>query len=118
MEVRATRAGSGPAVIALRGSAQDVDTAALLDELSSTCEGCDGIVDALGVPTMTSSLFGVLQATAGRLQRTGGRLVLVCSQDDLIRLGAMRVGRDFALAASVDGALWELQRAPSRFRRG
>ncbi|MBJ7520909.1 MAG: hypothetical protein JHC84_14525 [Solirubrobacteraceae bacterium] len=117
MEVRATRSPDGLPVIALSGSAQAVDTSALLDQLASECDGCHGIVDVRGVPVMTSSLFGVLQAIAVRLKRDGSRLVVVCPQDDLPRLRAMRAGRDFALSDSVDGAQWELTRAPSRFQR-
>lgn len=111
------RADSGPAVIVLSGSAQAIDTAALLDQLSSACAHGDGIVDLLEVPTITSPLFGVLQATARRLHREGARLIVVCPEADLNRLRTMRAGRDFGLSSSVDGAQWELQRAPSRFQR-
>lgn len=115
--MRATRTESGPAVVALSGSAQAIDTAALLDQLASACGHGDGIVDLLEVPAITSPLFGVLQATARRMHRDGGRLIVVCPEADLARLRGMRAGRDFGLSSSVDGAQWELQRAPSRFQR-
>lgn len=118
MDVHAERPPVGPALISLSGSAGQVDTAALLDRLSSACRGGDGIVDAREVPVITSPLFGVLQAVAARMLRDGGgRLVVVCPEGDLRRMREMRAGRDFALSATLDGARWELQRAPSRFQR-
>ncbi|MGK2939912.1 MAG: hypothetical protein ACSLFR_19255 [Solirubrobacteraceae bacterium] len=117
MEMRAMRPETGPAVVVLSGSAQAVDTATLLDQLVSACGQRDGIVELRDVPTVTSPLFGVLQATARRLHRDGRRLIVVCPEADLVRLRAMRAGRDFSLASSVVGAQWELQRAPSRFQR-
>ena len=117
MEVRLPPSAPGPPVVALVGSAQQVDTSALLDTLMGACAGADGIVDAREVPTMTSPLFGVLQAVARRLDREGARLVVVCPQGELARLQSMRAGRDFRLAASLDGARWELERPPARFRR-
>lgn len=117
MHVRTSRPEPGPPVVALAGSAQRVDTSALLDTLVHACAGGDGIVDARDVPTMTSPLFGVLQAVARRLDRDGARLVVVCPRSELTRLRAMRAGRDFALSDSVDGARWELARPPSRFQR-
>lgn len=107
-----------PPVVALVGSAQQVDTSALLDALVAACAGGDGIVDAREVPAMTSPLFGVLQAVARRLDREGARLVVVCPKGELARLRSMRAGRDFGLADSVDGARWKLERPPARFRRG
>lgn len=117
MEVRSIRAGDGPAVVELGGTAADVDTSALLDVLTHAYEGGSGIVDAREVPTITSPLFGVLQAVAVRLRRDGARMVVVCAEGELRRLRAMRVGRDFGLSASLDGAIWELQRPVSRFQR-
>lgn len=107
-----------PPVVALVGSAQQVDTSALLDALDAACAQGDGIVDAREVPAMTSPLFGVLQAVARRLRRRDARLVVVCRQGELARLRSMRAGRDFELADSLDRARWELERPPARFRRG
>jgi hypothetical protein len=108
----------GPPVVALVGSAQQVDTSALLDVLEAACAGGDGIVDARDVPAMTSPLFGVLQALARRLGRDGARLVVVCPKGELARLRPMRAGRDFELSGSLERARWELERPPARFRRG
>lgn len=117
MEVRSIRAGDGPAVVELGGAGGAVDTSALLDALTRAFGGADGIVDATAVPNITSPLFGVLQAVAVRLRRDGARMVVVCADGELRRLRAMRVGRDFGLSASLDGAIWELQRPVSRFQR-
>lgn len=111
------RPGSGPPVVALTGSAREVDTSALLDALVGACAGGDGIVDVSEVPAITSPLFGVLQAVARRLEREGARLIVVCPEDELARLRGMRAGRDFGLSDSVDGARWALERPPPRFRR-
>lgn len=108
----------GTPVVELVGSAQEVDTSALLDALLAASSGGSAIVDATEVPSMTSPLFGVLQAVARRLHRQGARLLVVCRRDELARLRSMRAGRDFGLADSVDRARWDLERPPSRFRRG
>lgn len=118
MEVSIPATASGPPVVALVGSALEVDTSALLDALMGACAGGDGIVDARDVPAMTSPLFGVLQAVARRLDREGARLVVVCPKDELARLRTMRAGRDFGLADSLEGARFALERPPARFRRG
>lgn len=112
------RSDDRPPVVALAGSAQRVDTSALLDALVAACAGGDGIVDVREVPAMTSPLFGVLQAVARRLHREGARLVVVCPQGELARLRSMRAGRDFGLADTVEDARWKLARPPARFRRG
>ncbi|MBJ7328824.1 MAG: hypothetical protein JHC95_02935 [Solirubrobacteraceae bacterium] len=116
MEVR-TIPATGPVLIALAGSAQDLDTAELLDQLTAMCGEGDAIVDLTEVVVVTSTLFGVLQAVAGRQHRTGHRLIAVAPGDDYERLRGMRMGREFDLSGSVDNARWELQRPPSRFKR-